>query len=223
MRMAELSRTTGVPVATIKYYVREGLLPRGEVTTSPNQASYGEQHVRRLQLVRSLVEVGGLSIAAVRATLAAVDDPAVPLHDTLGMTIAASDPATAPAPDDAAQHRAEARIDEVLAKKGWRPHPGASARQAAIDCLATMHRVTGDRLASVVDAYADAVEAIAEADLDTVSALADPEERVETALVGTVLGDRLLAALRRLAQEHVSARRFPPAPEETPCPPQESP
>ncbi|WP_345411836.1 MerR family transcriptional regulator [Pseudonocardia xishanensis] len=213
--MAELSRTSGVPVATIKYYVREGLLPRGEVTTSPNQADYGPAHLRRLQLVRSLVEVGGLSIAAVRATLVAVDDPAVPLHHTLGMTIAAAGPGTGGAPEDAAQREAEARIDELLAKKGWRPHDGAPGRQAAIDCLATMRRVTGTRLDSVLAPYADAVEAIAEADLDTVSALTDPEERVETALVGTVLGDRLLAALRRLAREHVSARRFPPAAEET--------
>jgi DNA-binding transcriptional MerR regulator len=208
MRMAELSRTSGVPVATIKYYVREGLLPRGEVTTSPNQASYGDAHVRRLALVRSLVEVGGLSIAAVRATLAAVDDPTVPLHDTLGMTIEASDPASTPAPDDAAQQEAAARVGELLAKRGWVIHEGSVAHQAAVDVLATMSRVTGTRLASVLEPYAEAVEAIAEADLDTVSALADPEERVETALVGTVLGDRLLAALRRLAQENVSARRF---------------
>ena len=35
MRIAELSQTTGVPVPTIKYYLREGLLPSGELT-SPN-------------------------------------------------------------------------------------------------------------------------------------------------------------------------------------------
>jgi hypothetical protein len=73
-----------------------------------------------------------------------------------------------------------------------------------------MIRVAGERLSSVLEPYADAVETIAEADLDTISALSDPEERVETALVGTVLGDRLLGALRRVAQEQVSARRFTP-------------
>jgi hypothetical protein len=159
--------------------------------------------------VRSLVVVGGLSIAAVRGTLAAVDDPRIPLHHTLGLTIEASDPDLAPAVDDEAQRAAEAQVDAVLATKGWRPHPDSRARQAAIDCLATMRRVADERLVSVADAYADAVEIIAEADLDTVSVLADPAERVETALVGTVLGDRLIAALRRIAQEHVSARRFP--------------
>ncbi len=29
MRITELAETTGVPPATVKYYVREGLLPAG--------------------------------------------------------------------------------------------------------------------------------------------------------------------------------------------------
>ena len=37
MRISELSSVTGVPVPTIKYYIREGLLPRGE-RTAANQA-----------------------------------------------------------------------------------------------------------------------------------------------------------------------------------------
>ncbi len=40
MLMAELSRRSGVPVATVKYYLREGLLPSG-VTTSATRAEYG--------------------------------------------------------------------------------------------------------------------------------------------------------------------------------------
>ena len=80
MRVSELSQATGVPVPTIKYYLREGLLPRGETTTSPNQASYGDEHVARLRLIRSLLDVGGLSVATVRDVLAAVDDPGTSLH-----------------------------------------------------------------------------------------------------------------------------------------------
>ena len=54
MRIAELSRQSGVPVPTIKYYLREGLLPAGELT-SPNQASYGETHLRRLRLEENAI------------------------------------------------------------------------------------------------------------------------------------------------------------------------
>ena len=42
MRISELSARTGVPVATIKYYLREGLLPEGE-RTAPTQATYADR------------------------------------------------------------------------------------------------------------------------------------------------------------------------------------
>ena len=70
MRIAELSRRAGVPVPTVKYYLREGLLPPGRAT-APTQAQYDETHEQRLRLVRALVEVAGLSLAAVRRVLAA--------------------------------------------------------------------------------------------------------------------------------------------------------
>jgi len=38
MRIGELSRRSGVPVPSIKYYVREGLLPAGE-RTRPTRSS----------------------------------------------------------------------------------------------------------------------------------------------------------------------------------------
>jgi DNA-binding transcriptional MerR regulator len=209
MRMAELSTASGVPVATIKYYQREDLLAPGESTGHPNQVRYGTEHVRRLRLVRSLVDVGGLSIAAVKAVLAAVDDPAVPLHGVLGTTIEAVGLGAGIGADDDFRADAAGRVDAVLAERGWQVAKGGQARDVAIDVLATMLRLTEGRLAPVLSPYAEAVEAIAEADLDTLADPADRETRVETALIGTVLGDHLLAALRRLAQEHVSSRRFP--------------
>src|ERR1041384_6672744 len=83
MRVGELSKRSGVPVPTIKYYLREGLLPAG-VLTSPNQAHYDDEHLRRLRLVRALMEVGGLSIATVREVLTAVDTRDESLHNKLG-------------------------------------------------------------------------------------------------------------------------------------------
>jgi hypothetical protein len=65
MRMAQLSSVAGIPIGTIKFYQREGLLPPGE-RTSPNQADYDERHVRRLRLIRGLIDVGRLSIVEAR-------------------------------------------------------------------------------------------------------------------------------------------------------------
>ena len=208
MRMAELSTASGIPVATIKFYRREGVLGPGAPTGHPNQVSYTAAHVRRLALIRSLVEVGGLSVAAVRDVLKAVDDPEVPLHSTLGQTLEAVGLDSGAAPDDGFRADAAARIDAVMAARGWAVDSCAPARQAAVDVLATMLRLAGDRLAPALPAYVAAVEAIAEADLATLDAPGDRETLVETAVIGTVLGDHLLAALRRLAQEHVSAHRF---------------
>ena len=53
MRISELSSITGVPVATIKYYQREGLLPDGDKRT-PRLTEYDDRHVRRLGLLRIL-------------------------------------------------------------------------------------------------------------------------------------------------------------------------
>jgi DNA-binding transcriptional MerR regulator len=81
MRMKELVAESGVPRTAIHHYQREGLLP--PVTkTAPNAAVYGEEHVRRLQLIRSLrsEELGPLSIDEVRQVLRLVDrgvEPAV--------------------------------------------------------------------------------------------------------------------------------------------------
>ena len=65
MRLAELCAETGVPPATVKYYLREGLLPVGE-RVSATRAEYGLAHVERLRLIRALVEGADVSIDGVR-------------------------------------------------------------------------------------------------------------------------------------------------------------
>ena len=55
MRLAELSERSGISTATVKYYLREGLLPPGR-RISATQAEYEESHLRRLGLIRALTE-----------------------------------------------------------------------------------------------------------------------------------------------------------------------
>lgn len=45
MKISELSRRTGVPVASIKYFLRQGLLPAGRATAA-TLAEYGEEHAQ---------------------------------------------------------------------------------------------------------------------------------------------------------------------------------
>ena len=65
MWMAELASRSGLTVPTIKYYLREGLLPPGE-TVGATRTRYDESHVRRLRLVRALDEPGVLAAAPAR-------------------------------------------------------------------------------------------------------------------------------------------------------------
>jgi DNA-binding transcriptional MerR regulator len=203
MRVAELSRRTGVSVASIKYYLREGLLPPGE-RTSPNQASYGEAHVRRLRLVRALIDVGGLSVAGTRDVLAAVDADDVALHRVLGATQDAllGDPAST---DDDAAERAGKLLDDLVARRGWRVLPSNPGRRAAIEILATSDRLGTEVLVGLLDTYAEVLEPLARAEVGAVVARGDREDVVESAVLGTVLGAGLIAALRTMAHESASA------------------
>lgn len=214
MRIAELSRLSGVSVPTIKYYVRETLLAPGELT-SPNQAQYDESHLRRLKLIRALVDVGGLSIAATREVLASIDAPGKSLHETLGKAQYATTPRRDYHVDEEAQAAVLQEVDALIERRGWQIRPASPARQLLADALSALHGLGQDDLLLLLDDYAGAAELVAAADVDAVLRRPDVDSMLEAVVVGTVLGDTLLAALRRLAQENVSANRNPAALEKT--------
>ncbi|MEV7794996.1 MerR family transcriptional regulator [Streptomyces sp. NPDC087512] len=206
MRIGELSRRTGVPVPTIKYYVREGLLPPGELT-SPNQAAYGEAHERRLRLIRALLDVGGMKVAEIAEVLAALDDPERPLHKVLG---AAADRLGGEdvEQDDAESATARAVVDDLVSRRGWRTHESNRAATDLAEVLAAMSRLGHGAFVEVLDDYADAAERVARADLGYVARRVAVEDMVEAVVVGTVLGEAAFSALRRLAHVDASAKRY---------------
>lgn len=211
MRIGELSRLTHLPIATIKYYQREGLLPPGD-KTSPNQVSYGELHVRRIRLVRALAEVAGLSIAAIRELLAVMDTPDAPVHQVLGAA-QRSLPAAPEPPNGQSWLAALREIAELVDRRGWRVNPDNPSLRAGATVLATWRELGGNKRAGLLEGYAEGVERIAAADLAAVRELGSLEDMVQTVVLGTLLGDALLAALRRLAQEDASARLYSTGPE----------
>lgn len=201
IRISELSRTTGVSVATIKYYLREGLLPPGE-TTAPNQADYSDVHVHRLRLVRVLREVGDLGIDAIRDVVGAIDDPALSRHEVLGLAHRAISPT---APRNELPELTE--VDKLLHQLGWDVSPSAPDRYDLAQALASLRGLGRDVDATTFAPYAEAVGPLAAQEVDSLPTDALPTEAVEAAVVGTVVYGAALVALRRLAQEHHSARR----------------
>lgn len=208
--MSELSERSGVAVPSIKFYLREGLLPTGEYT-SPNQASYGDEHVQRLRLVRALIDVGGLSVSAVRTVLAAVDDTELPLDWAFGMAQRAIPGSVVTADVDADSEGTRA-VAALLDDAGWKVSDNNPGRVMAARVIDSYYRLGHGRLVSALPAYLRAAEIVAEADLITVTEARDRAEMVENVVVGTVLGDSLFAGLRRLAQERASDHYFPTPP-----------
>ena len=203
MLMAELSRRSGVPVATIKYYQREGLLPTG-VVTAPTRARYDEGHVRRLRLIRALVEIGEMPIAAVKKVLGRVDDPSVSLHDMFGTVQYALGPA-----GPAASAEALAEVSELIDSLGWRITPQAPARELLAATLSAL-RAAGAPAGVGLREYALALRDLAGREVASVGPLAAGSRTAaaEAAVAGMVLRERMLIALRRLAQEDASARHY---------------
>jgi DNA-binding transcriptional MerR regulator len=205
MLISSLVEASGTPAATIKYYVREGLLPAG-AREGGNRTSYDESHLHRLRLIRALLEVGKLSIGSVAAVLEALDDPGKPIAETFEVAQnALSRDAVADVPEPSAESLA--RVDGVVERAGWLhcgDNVGRRIVAQTIDAFAKAgHPLTDDYL----DRYADAAATVAAADLDAVGRLADSADRTELMVVGTVLGDTLSLGLRRMAQAHRTTER----------------
>lgn len=203
MKISELSKRSGVTTASIKYYLREGLL-FGGAATSATQTEYDETHAARLRLIRALIDVGGLSVSAARSVLAVIDDESMPIVYAFGIAQHAVTSSLASSTEPSATSLA--RVAELKAERGWQTHdqnPGEAIVARVIDAYEAIGRPD---LSTMVSAYADAADAAATADLAAVMA-AGPGNRtrmVETVIVGTALGDTLFAGLRRIAQEHRS-------------------
>ena len=205
MKMAELSAVSGIPVATVKFYLRENLIAAGE-RTAPNQADYGPAHVARLRLIRSLIEVGGLAVADVREVLAAIDSD-LPLQDTFAIAQRTVSGHIDPTGID---HRALDRVDAVL--DGWLVSADNPGRLAAARVIESLDEVGHLDARNWLARYAQAALLVAEADIDEIAARSDRAAQAQTVVVGTVLGDALFSAVRRAAQEHVSALRYSAVP-----------
>ena len=200
MWLAELSERSGVPIPTIKYYRREGLLPAGD-PAGATRARYDEGHLERLRLIRALVGVAGMPIARVREVLAVVDDDNVSLTEAMGSAHArlSADPPREPSAASLA------RVAALARGRRWRVAPDsrhARALAAALDAMDDAGVGLGE---ATLATYADAAAEVARADLASTAELGR-ERAVERAVTGTLLGEPVLLALRRLAQAGLARR-----------------
>lgn len=206
MRISELARRAGVALSAVKYYQREGLLPEG-TRSAPNQVDYGYTHVQRVRLIRALLETGGLSVAAAKEVIRAVDAPDEPLAETFRVAQhAMSTPRT---PESAPSDAARDRVLAAARAQGWRiteDNPGIDAAARALDGL---RAISFDPPNAFMAVYATAAAEVAAADLHALTTMVERDSVAERMIVGTVLGDPLFAGLRRLAHQDATHDLFP--------------
>ncbi|MET9596352.1 MULTISPECIES: MerR family transcriptional regulator [unclassified Streptomyces] len=224
MRLAELSERSGVAIATIKYYLREGLLPPGR-RVSATTADYDEGHLRRLRLVRAMIQVGRVPVADVRKVLGHVDDESLGRTIRLGAALWALPREAEPADgrgenggegggegEDEVMAAARTEVDRLLRDLGW-----STAREVGelspvhrslVAAVATLMRLGYPWDAALMAPYAQLMHQVAVRDLDFVETHPSEAEQVETAVAATILFRPVLNALHRLAQEEESARRY---------------
>jgi len=199
MRISELSAHTGVTVPTIKYYLREGLLPEGR-RTSPTQATYDDAHVRRLRVIRALLETG-VSVAETRRVVDALDNPPANAHEVLGTAHAA----ITPVGDDELDL---AEAEALVARLGWKPGLCSTDVLRAVARALTTLRSAGFTVpAAVMPVYLESIRTMADAEIDAVPT-DSIDAAVEYVVLGSVLVEPLLLALRRVAQEVSSGEKY---------------
>ena len=202
MRISELAQASDVPVATIKFYLREGLLPEGR-RTAATQAQYDDSHLTRLRLIRALLGPGGLSIARARDVLGHIDHPPIGTHNLLGL---AHQAVTPPAPPEADL----SEVHTLLHGWGWQVQPKDCDTQALLAAALAAVEQSGLQFPpGLLDRYAEAMLDLAEREVAGVPT-SSAAEAVSYVILGTVLLEPVLLALRRLAQAEASARRFGP-------------
>ena len=199
MRISELAVTTGVPVHTLKYYLREGLLMPGDAQ-SRTLADYGQAHVERVRLIRALVEHGGIGIVGVRGILQAITAPPPARHDLLGLAHSAL-------PSPAARGPVSEEVVQLIADLEWPVGPQCPAMSALTSAVESA-RAAGVTLdPETLRSYAQAMADVATVDVGVATSAGSPEEAMRQVVVGTVMVDPVLIALRRVAQQAVSARQ----------------
>ncbi|HXZ85687.1 MAG TPA: MerR family transcriptional regulator [Myxococcota bacterium] len=227
VRLAELSQRAGVPRSTIKFYIREGLLAPGAVHAR-NQASYGSAHLERLALIRALREVAGLPLEAVARVAHELDRgwKGDPYREAMRALHAPSAQAER-AEDAGALRQLRGEVRAFLRTLPW---SGEDERHLFADEIADALLLVRRHLYpefAVADLrpYADAAWLLSEAEFELAPGGArvpseargdELAEPIRRAILGTVLFERIFAALRRSANATRSVRlstgaRIPPA------------
>ncbi|MET4639350.1 MerR family transcriptional regulator [Mycetocola sp. 2940] len=201
MRISALAERTGVPLATVKYYLREGLLQPG-ILTGATQARYTEDHVHRLQVIKALTSAAGLPLQKVKVILGLIDDPGGDLFSALGQAVASLPPYRSDSEPEYPRARA------LLERIGQIYDPGYAATAQLEHALEATEEAGMGMTDERLQVYAQQIRGIAEFDLQRMEG--SELSPIEYAVLGTALYEPVILAMRRLAHQDIAAKRLGP-------------
>ena len=203
MQLGELSNKSGCTVATIKYYLREGLLQPG-VKTSSTRAEYDDSHLTRLRLIRAMVDVGGLSLAIARSVIDVVNDDEATDDQAIQRAVDRLGPPVT-VRDEVGMAEARGDVAALVNRKGWHVEDSPTAMDLLASSLLSLRATFGAEVpADVLEPYGDIALRLARDELNSRPEGMSDSDFVAWAVTGTVVFERVLIAWRRLAHAHVA-------------------
>jgi DNA-binding transcriptional MerR regulator len=136
LKISELAERADVPVATVRHYLREGLLPEG-VKTSRNMAYYPPELAERIRLIKRLQEERFMPLRVIREVISADRTPKSELlerYDVPARALDRLEEVGVLSPDEHGYSQADVRIVEAVARfraEGWNETTGFGARDVA--------------------------------------------------------------------------------------------
>ncbi len=136
LKISELAERADVPVATVRHYLREGLLP-DPVKTSKNMAYYPPEFVERIRLIKRLQEERFMPLRVIRDALLAERTPKAEMLERFEVperALARLTELGVLSPDESGYSQADVRIVEAIAQfraEGWNETSGFGARDVA--------------------------------------------------------------------------------------------
>jgi DNA-binding transcriptional MerR regulator len=184
----------------VKYYLREGLVPPGDVV-GPRRAEYGESHVRRLRILRLLREIGGVPVTSLRLIMDALDSEDTSLHDVITLT---ADVISAGPLPEAQNPKNLGVVDTVIDAMGWdglRPESVDRLRVSAlVGVLGRLGPLGAD--AEVLSYYASMADTVARMEVSMLDQTREREDLLEDMVTGSVVYGQIFTLLRQMGHEH---------------------
>lgn len=200
MKLSELAEATATSIPTLKFWMREGLLPAGELRNQTT-AVYGSQHVERVALIQTLRAEFDAPIARIRELTSVIDDPESRMLDVMRHChVFANRLARQEAPE---AHREQ--VAELQERLGW-PHMQNEAVDTLASALAWADRVGYPFAIDDLTKYAVGLEPIAEDDIQVIRPQGSFDAVAHNLLLGTAAQRRVLLAMNQVVHAIVATR-----------------